>query len=37
MENDVYTLESLKVLNPNFQPHGIVTEINGDDVMSFQQ
>lgn len=32
MENDVYTLESLKVLNPNFQPHGIVTEINGDDV-----
>lgn len=23
MENDVYTLESLKVLNTNFQPHGI--------------
>lgn len=32
MENDVYTLESLKVLNPKFQPHGIVTEINDDDV-----
>lgn len=32
MENDVYTIESLKVLNPNFQPHGIVTEINDDDV-----
>lgn len=32
MENDVYTLESLKVLNTNFQPHGIVTEINDDDV-----
>ena len=32
MENDVYTLESLKVLNTNFKPHGIVTEINGDDV-----
>lgn len=32
MENNVYTIESLKVLNPNFQPHGIVTEINYDDV-----
>lgn len=32
MENNVYTIESLKVLNPNFQPHGIVTEINDDDV-----
>lgn len=32
MENDVCTLESLKVLNPKFQPHGIVTEINDDDV-----
>lgn len=32
MENDVYTLESLKVLNPKFQPHGIITEINDDDV-----
>lgn len=32
MKNNEYTLESLKVLNPNFQPHGIVTEINDDDV-----
>lgn len=32
MENNVYTIESLKVLNPKFQPHGIVTEINDDDV-----
>lgn len=32
MKNNEYTLESLKVLNPKFQPHGIVTEINDDDV-----
>lgn len=32
MENDGYTIESLRALNPNFQPHDIVTEINGDDV-----
>lgn len=32
MGNNGYTIESLKVLNPNFQPHGIVTEINDDDV-----
>lgn len=32
MKNDVYTIESLKVLNPKFQPHGIITEINDDDV-----
>ena len=34
MKNNEYTLESLKVLNPKFQPHGIVTEINYDDVSS---
>lgn len=32
MGNNGYTIESLKVLNPNFKPHGIVTEINDDDV-----
>lgn len=32
MKNNEYTLESLKVLNPKFQPHGIVAEINDDDV-----
>lgn len=32
MKNNEYTLESLKVLNPKFQPHGIVTKINDDDV-----
>lgn len=32
MKKNVYTIESLKVLNPNFQPHGIATEINDDDV-----